>query len=259
MKSILIVLAFSSATILAAEPELKGTPAELASYLSALPKVVSLVGESEVKVPSDRAMVMLKISTESKSLQESLRLNQEARGRVAAFLKENGFGTNQIQAARFSSTQKYGIFAEKAKSHRVDNFLKVTVRDEKEFQAVANAVDRWPEVQFLGIEFEHSNKEALKLRAQVQACDNAGERRKMFEEKLGVKLTPKRFSEASVVPIQPDRKYYSVGYASDSNFSKGLDKTSRVAGDPVADESGSPFGELVFSARITIEYAVETK
>src|SRR5882672_6804768 len=158
MKSILIAFALSTATILSAEPELKGTPAELTSYLSGLPRLVSIVGESEVKVPADRAVVTLKISTESKSLQESLRLNHEARGRVAAFLKENGFGTNQIQAARFSSTQKYGIFAEKAKSHRMDNFLKITVRDEKEFQTVANAVDRWPEVQFLGVDFEHSNK-----------------------------------------------------------------------------------------------------
>jgi uncharacterized protein YggE len=259
MKSILILFALSASTALSADPELKGTPAELASYLSGLPKLVSIIGESEVKVPADRAMVTLKITTESKSLQESLRLNQEARGRVAAFLKEHGFGTNQIHAARFSSTQKYGIFAEKAKSHRVDNFLKVTVRDEKEFQTVANAVDRWPEVQFLGIEFEHTNKEALKARAQAQACDNAGERKKMFEEKLGVKLSPKRFSEASVVPVQPDRKYYGVGYSSDSSPSKGFDNRSRAAGEPPADESGSPFGELVFSARVMVEYAVESK
>ena len=259
MKSILIAFALSTATILSAEPELKGTPAELTSYLSGLPRLVSLVGESEVKVPADRAVVALKISTESKSLQESLRLNQEARGRVAAFLKENGFGTNQIQAARFSSTQKYGIFAEKAKSHRVDNFLKVTVRDEKEFQAVANAVDRWTEVQFLGIDFEHSNKEALKARAQVQACDNAGERKKMFEEKLGVKLTAKRFSEASVVPVHPDTRYYGVSYASGSKFDKTTSIPGQKPGEAGVEEFGSPFGELVFSARITVEYAVESK
>lgn len=141
----------------------------------------------------------------------------------------------------------------------MDNFLKITVRDEKEFQTVANAVDRWPEVQFLGIDFEHSNKEALKTRAQVQACDNAGERRKMFEEKLGVKLTPKRFSEASVVPVQPDRKYYDLGYASGSKFEKTTTIPGRAAGEGAGEEHGSPFGELVFSARITVEYAVETK
>ena len=259
MKPAILALLLLSTIKVAAEPELKGSPAELTSYLSGLPKLVSITGESEVKVPADRAVVTLKISTESKALQESLRLNQEARGRVVAFLKESGFGTNQIQAARFSSTQKYGIFAEKAKSHRVDNFLKVTVRDEKEFQTVASAVDRWPEVQFLGIDFEHSNKEALKARAQIQACDNAGERKKLFEDKLGVKLSAKRFSEASVVPVGPDRKYYDVTYTSGSKFDKTTSIPGRAAGEGAVEESGSPFGELVFSARITVEYAVESK
>jgi len=255
MRFAALALPLMAAAAVAAETELKGTPENLTAYLSGLPKLVSIVGESEVKVPADRAVVTLKISTESKSLQESLRLNHEARGRVASFLKENGFGTNQIQAARFSSTQKYGIFAEKAKSHRVDNFLKITVRDEKEFQTVANAVDRWPEVHFLGIDFEHSNKEALKARAQSQACDNAGERRKMFEDKLGVKLTAKRFSEATVTPVQPDRRAYDLTYSRGS----GLDKTTSIPAQGAAEEFGSPFGELIFSARITVEYAVESK
>lgn len=258
MKSILIVFALSAATTFSAEPEIKGTPAELTSYLSGLSKLVSIVGESEVKVPADRAVVMLKITTESKSLQESIRLNHEARGRVAAFLKENGFGTNQIQAARFSSTQKYGIFAEKAKSHRVDNFLKITVRDEKEFQTVANTVDRWSEVHFLGIDFEHTNKEAFKARAQVQACDNAAERKKLFEEKLGVKLTAKRFVEATPVPVTGDRRAHDLPYTRGS----GLDKTTTIPGRAALDaveESGSPFGELIFTSRIMVEYAVESK
>ncbi len=169
------------------------------------------------------------------------------------------FGTNQIQAARFSSTQKYGFFAEKAKSHRVDNFLKITVRDEKEFQAVASSVDRWSEVHFLGIEFEHSNKAALKDKAQAQACDKAGERRKLFEEKLGVKLVPKRFVELPPAPAPSDRRYYDSSYTPSS---RGLDKTTAIPGHAAigaVEESGSPFGELIFSARVTVEYTVESK
>jgi uncharacterized protein YggE len=112
------------------ETELKGSPSELASYLAGLPQIVSIVGESEVKVPADKAEVSIKVTTDSKSLVEALRLNQAARGKLAAFLKENGVGSDQIQGAKFSSTQKYGVFSEKAKSHRVDNFLKILVRDE---------------------------------------------------------------------------------------------------------------------------------
>src|SRR6266516_5249588 len=114
----ILILIWLAVAGVSAEPELRGTPAELTAYLAGLPKMVSVTGESEVKLPADRAVITLKISTESKSLQEALRLNQEMRGRV------------------------------------------------------------------LGIEFEHSNKEALKSRALAQACDNAAERKKAFEDKL---------------------------------------------------------------------------
>ena len=162
MRPTILILFLLVQFTFAADPEIKGTSGELTAYLSGIPKLVSISGEREVKAVADRAKVTLKVSTESKSLVESLRLNQEARGRVVSFLKENGIGPDQVQAARFSSTQKHGIFSEKAKSHRIENFLKITVRDEKEFQAVASTVDRLAEVHFLGIDFEHSNKEKLK-------------------------------------------------------------------------------------------------
>jgi len=58
-----------------AEPELKGSPTELALYLAGLPKTVAVTGESEVKVQADRAVVSLKVTTENRSLQDALRLN----------------------------------------------------------------------------------------------------------------------------------------------------------------------------------------
>ena len=242
-----------------AEPEIKGTPQELKSYLGGLPTLVTIAGESEVKVPADRAQVTLKVSTESKSLVESLRDNQSMRAKVAALLKENGIGADQIQASRFSSTQKYSVFSDKAKSHRVDNFLKITVRDEKEFQAVASAVDRWPDVHFLGIEFEHTNKEAARSRAKAQACDYAEERRKLYEGKLGVKLVAKGFTEVAAAATPVNNAVYGLSYAP---VSKGMDRTTSMPDQPTTesgDETGSPFGELTYTARVIVSYAVETK
>src|ERR1041384_3917967 len=73
-----------------ADAELKGSPGELEKYLSGLSSTVSLIGESEVKVPADKAEVTVKISTENKFLNESLRLNEDIRSRVAGFLQEKG-------------------------------------------------------------------------------------------------------------------------------------------------------------------------
>jgi len=242
-----------------ADAELKGSPGELEKYLSGLPSTVSLVGESEVKVPADKAEVTVKISTENKFLNEALRLNEDVRSRVAGFLQEKGLPANQIVGAKFSSTQKYGIFSEKAKSHRVDNFLRIVVKDEKEFQSVAAAVDRWPEVQFLRIEVQQSNKDAMKTRALTEALEKAAERRKVFEDRLGVKLTPKSFVDQA-----PHRSVIlpPVGDGVAPSSMRSLDRTTSI---PSADfEShgevgGSPFGEITFVGRVAVEYTVGPK
>ncbi len=252
----LIALALVLAVSAPAETELKGNPKELASYLAQLPQMVSITGESEVKVPADKAEVTIKVTTESKSLSEALRLNQEARGRVAAFLLGNGFSTNQIQGAKFSSTQKSGWFSEKAKNHRIDNFLKIVVRDEKEFQTVGNAVDKWPEVQLIGIDVQHSDKQVLKTKAHAEALAKAGERRRMYEENLGVKLVPKSFQELSSSPSPQPPVYFNRASGASS-----YEKTTSIPGRDAAlsEEVGSPFGELTFTARVVVEYAVESK
>src|SRR5258708_21865999 len=173
-----------------AETEITGTPTELTQYLTGIPKTVMVVGEAEVRVPADKALVSLKVSTESKSLHEALPSNQEVRSKLGSFLQKQGIPADRVKASRFSSTPKFGMFGEKAKSYRVDNLVKVAVQDEKELQIAASAVDAWSEVQFVGSEFEHEDKEALKSKAGAQACENAQKRSKIFEEKLGLKLVP---------------------------------------------------------------------
>ena len=259
MKIPLFLVFLLTSLSLRAETELKGNPNELRAYLAGLPSTVNITGECEVKVVADRAKVTLKVRTENKSLVDSLRMNQEMRGKVAALLKESGVGADQIQAARFSSTQKFGVFSEKAKSYIVDNFLKITVRDEKEFQAVAGAVDRWAEVHFLGIEFEHTGKEAVKARAKAQACDLAEERRKLYEAKFGVKLVAKGFTEATAPATPVNSAVYGSSVGS---LSKGYERGTQLPGgnlDPTIGESGSPFGELTYTAKVIVSYTVESK
>ena len=62
-----------------AEPEIKGTATELAQYLNAIPKLVTVTGEAEVRVPAHRAVLSLRVITENRSLQEAFRMNLEVR------------------------------------------------------------------------------------------------------------------------------------------------------------------------------------
>jgi uncharacterized protein YggE len=240
-----------------AQPELKGKPADLEKYLAGVRRVVTVTGEGEVKAPADEAVVSLRVVTESRSLQEALRANQDARARLVAQLGKQGIGADRIQASKFSSTPKFGLFGEKAKSYRVENVVKVKARDEKELQAIAGAVDAGSEVQLAGMEFQQTDKEAHKRQAIVQACENAADRKKLFEEKLGLRLTPRAFSGGRVmqhplpVGLQGGTAPSFRGKTlSDSALPQEAAEAARV------EENVSAFGELVYRVEITVEYEV---
>src|SRR5436309_5250513 len=72
------------------QPELRGKPEDLEKYLSGTRKVVSITGEGEVKVPADEATLALRVVTDSRSLQEALRANQESRARLVTQLGKQG-------------------------------------------------------------------------------------------------------------------------------------------------------------------------
>jgi len=248
---------------LSADTEIKGNPSELANYLSGVPKNVVIAGEAEVRVQADKAVVSLKVTTESKALHDTLRSNRELRSRLVDYLQKQGIQADRIKASRFSSTPKFGLFGEKAKSYRVDNLVKVAVQDERELQIAASAVDSWPEVQFLGVEFEHMDKDALKSRAVAEACENAEKRRKIFEEKLGLKLKPSKFSGGAVSQRTPA---ILGNYANRSYEGKSTARVASVTplsasnGDATAvGEDVSSFGELIYTAEVTIEYEVQGK
>lgn len=261
MKLITLALALLlwGSLALHAEPELKGTAADLTQYLSGMLRTVGLVGDGEVKVPADRASISVKVVTENKSLQEASRLNQELRAKMARVLAEKGIPADRIQASKFSSTPKYGMFGEKAKSYRVENTVKITAHDEKEFQAVGGLVDVTPEFRYDSIEFEHSDKDGLKQRALTQAIDKVTGKKRTYEEKLGVRLTPKSFEEA---------RFAEAATAAGRGYSKMTDSISYAArgvtpvsggAEGMVEEGPTSFGELVFKAQVTVLYAVEAK
>lgn len=250
-----------TAIALQAEPELKGTPVELTQHLTAIPRVVALVGEGEIKVAADRALISVKVVTENKSLQEASRVNQELRAKMARVLADKGVPAERIQASKFSSTPKYGMFGDKARSYRVENTVRITAQDEKDFQAVAGLVDVTPEFRYESIEFERSDKEALRDKAVLQAIEKAAARKQLYEEKLGVKLSPRSFAEQVFAATPPvARRYYgkptdSLAYA----VTESASVPGRGAGDASEDELPTSFGELVFKAQVTVEYTVEAR
>jgi len=255
-KSIIVLSLCIAAARLHAEPEIKGTPSDVAQYLQGISKTVTVVGDGELKVTADHANVSLRVVTENKSLQEALRLNQDIRSRITSTLAADGFAAGHMQASRFSSTPKYGLFGDKPKSYRVENVIKITIQNEKEFQTVAGLVDGMNEVRYDGIEFESPDKDQWKAKAVAQAMDKADERKRLYEEKLGIKLAAKSITEGSVSIQSNNANNNGYGIVA-GRISTGLPEAVPAADNP--DETANDFGEVVYRAQVTVEYAVETK
>lgn len=96
------------------------------------------------------------------------------------------------------------------------------------------------------------------------ACDNANERRKVFEQKLGLKLIPARFGEPGEPSFDPritaglltagsSAPNRAVGFSSVAPSYVTLQALEQRSDD------ASGFGELTFKAQVTVEYLVESK
>jgi uncharacterized protein YggE len=261
---ILFTASCLTAASIFAQAKLEGTPSELSGLLTNIPRTAAITGEAEVRVQADRAVITVKVSTTAKELGQALRANQQARSKLGDRLTGQGIPADQVRASKFSSTEKYSLFSEKVKSHRVDNLLKVAVRSEQEFQIVADAVDATPEAQYLGIEFERSDKAEVKARAIGEACDNANEHRKMFEQKLGLKLTPKRFAEPGAPSFDPNLTaglLSPAGAAQNRALGFSPETSSYVTLHALQQrpDDTAGFGELTFKAQVTVEYLVESR
>jgi uncharacterized protein YggE len=275
LKTVLLCMLFAccSLQVIAADSplELKGTPADLAMLLTNAPRFAQVTGEAELKVPADRAVLTVRITTSARELGAALRANQQVRTKFIGILSGQGIPADQVKASKFSSTEKYSVFSDKVKSHRVNNLLKVTAKSEKEFQIVADAIDNLSEATYLGADFERSDKEEMKAKAIGAACDNANQRKQVFEEKLGLKLTVRRFLDPNaavlVAPpgaplVNPNRAYgfdWYLGTASGMPNYSGSVQTAGTQAVAQRETEESGFGELTFRSRVTVEYLVEGK
>jgi uncharacterized protein YggE len=246
MKQILFIVCLGvSLVVSAAEPELKGTVTELRQHLAAVDRMVAVTGDGEVKSPADRAIITLRLISESKSLQEALKVNQTLRSKLVNALKERGIPVDRIDAGKFSSTPRHGTFSDKVKSFKVENQVKVTVVEEKELQDTVRMLDELDGLEYGGMEFEHSKKQELKRKALAEALESATARKKVYEEQLALILTPVKFSESVMTAVPRPRMERAVDLA------PSFGGKSAVEPEPVAG-----FGEMVFTAQVMVHYSV---
>lgn len=249
------VLVAAIAPAFAAEPDITGKPSEIAAFLEPKVKTTTLTGEAEIKVPVEKAVASLRVVSEDKFFAAALNENNALRAKVAAMLKTAGLPDEQVQGAKFSSTPSYSVFSDKAKNYRIENVVRVTVKDDKEFLAVANAVDAFPDVHFAGIEPEPGDATAHKEKALAAALKNAADRKALLEQSTGLVLKPDSVGNISVTLAFPEaarRRYAASSFAADKS-------AGSLSYAPETSPLAGGLGEVTVNASVAITYSISSK
>lgn len=251
MKLSLVTLAVALACLQSAlaEPDITGKPSEIAAFLETKAKTAAVAGEAEIKVPVEKAVASLRIVSEHRSFAEALQRNNELRANIVSALKRSGIPEDQLKGARFSSTPNYSVFNDKAKSYRIENLIRVTVTDDKEFLAVATTVDSLPDVHFAGIEPEPGDIALHKKKALEAALKNATERRALIEQGTGLVLKPDSVTGISVSLGYPE--HMRLRYGSSSMERKPAQTSSSSFSQEPSPLAGG-LGEFVVTAAVTV-------
>jgi uncharacterized protein YggE len=252
MKSKWIVFSLLAALSLPlfAEVELTGSPRELSGYLTDIPQTVSITGKAEKKVPADRAIIHVAVTTESRSMDEALTQNKTLRQQITTKLLAAGVSQDRIQAAQFSSTPESGIFTDKIRSYKVENNMKITTTSEAEFQAVAALIDAYKEVDYKTTEFELSNRKEIERQLLAEACRDAVAKKDLYAVELNVTLTPVRFHDGNIVLHKPQG---NLRLQARKMASYALSEADTFTPPPVQ------FDEMTLTANVTVEYRLSAQ
>lgn len=231
----------------ATSTELSGTPEELRAFLQADTRTVVLSDRATEIGYSDIAKIRLAISTEARDLAAAIESNNSLRQSIAAELVAAGISEDDIHSSKYSASPQFGWFGDRPNSFEVVNSLEVTVKEQAQFQLVAEITDRNDDVRFTTAKFEHSEKEAYEQKVRDKVLEAILENQAYFEERLGLQLTPISFGFSDV-------------YSSEGNFGaiEEIVVTSNRASS-LAARAPAPaptFDEVTYSVSVSVTFAI---
>lgn len=246
--AVCVSLAVSLCSPIWAEPELKGSPEELAAYFMSQssgekPELLAITGEASLEIRAEHAQILLSVISEHERFKDALAINQNMRDDAIATLTSAGVAQDRIQESALSSTPQYGFIGKKPKSYAVENLLHVVIVSEQEFQAVAHIVDEVEQIFYRELTFTYP-KTALNRQVLTLAYEELAQKKRLYEDLFGITLTLKTFTEGSVSEQSPftgleERKM--LDYGRESTW---------------AESAIVTFGELVLTGNITATYTM---
>lgn len=251
----LYLLGISSLTF--AQTELKGNPEELRNFLHPKEQVVTISERAEKTAYSDKAVIHLVVTTEAKSLSESLTLNNSIREKVGRDLIAEGIQSNDIKNAQFTSTPQYGFFGKKPSTYKVVNRISVTLFEEVGLRSVAQVADKYNEVDLSKTTFEHTKKEIFEQQVKEDVLQKVIKQKTFYEKSLGLQLQPVGFRDAKVRERATQGALAVEGV--EEVIVTGMRAGFSSAKDYEVQEPEPSFDEVIYEAELSVDYKIVNK
>lgn len=214
-----------------------------AQEMSTPPRIITVVGDGEVKIKPDIARANIGVEVLRPSVEEASNANKEIIDSVIKTLTEAGIEKADIQTSGFSVyAERFGPngpLPDDKINYRVSNNVAVTIRDLDKVGEVLDAAMKSGANNIYGIEFSLEDNKAAKSDARKAAVENAKARAEELAELNGVKVG-KVLSISEV--IGSAGPYYNAQQT-----------TNAFAGGGGGDTPIQP-GELEISAQLQIVY-----
>ena len=198
-----IALAFTLIPLIAtAEVEIRGSEKEVAEFAESVGGKIVLTANAEEAFSSKSANVELSIVNKAEKLGAAIKENSELGAKLRKTLIASGIEAASITSQELASTPEYGWFSDKPKSYTVASGFRVRINQKAHFLAIANFVDSSDDIRYVGIEpyLELSDTIEEKLEAATLAA--LAEKRQIYEEAYGVRLTVHTFTECKVTRVE---------------------------------------------------------
>jgi uncharacterized protein YggE len=232
-------------------PSPPGTPGPDRSGNSLL-RLVSVFATGEGKIAADSVTVSLVLESEASQLAQAVALNLKQKDTLAARLKSAGIAKKDIAFDNFSSDSQTGKLTGRVKKHMVTSPIRVIVRSESQFAAVALAVDQNEDLAYQGRRARISDTSVPQLKAAEAAVANLKKKAALYETAFGVKLELLSFEEifsgSSPIPLLGENPI-TTGLRSGSNA------ISQAAIDGLIARQDS-FGELTATVNLRGIYRI---
>lgn len=170
------------------------------------PPRISVVGEGEVSVAPDMAVVTLSVLREAATAREALAANSAAMKEVLDALKAAGIAERDIQTSRFNIQPRYTqskTQEPKIAGYAVSNEVTVRIRKLAEAGSVIDKVVDLGVNQGGGITFVKEDLKETLTEARKRAVADALDKARTLAEAAGVKLGPVLSIEENAVPPRP--------------------------------------------------------